>query len=502
MHRSWAPVHSGSALCSLIKGRTTIEFPTHILKGRLNFLYFCPNRIDKVSPSLALLLWFTLLLALLRFDPAKERGISLALWVPVIWIFIVATRLPSQWLGAGMGQVAEAMQEGNALDRTIYSLLILLALGILMSRSFEWGRFCVANLALTALLSFALLSVLWSDFPFVAFKRWFRDLGTYLVILVALSDPRGFEAVRTLLRRLYFLLIPLCLLLNKYFPAMAKMYDPWTGQGYFMGATTSKNMLGVLCLVSALFFLWDTLTRWGDRKERRTRWILGVNVALFAMTLQLLSQAGSATSNVCFVLGCGVIAAAHSKTVKRRPARLAVLIPVAICLYLLLEFGLQIDTVALVSEAVGRNRDLTGRTHIWSVVLSANTNPYVGTGYESFWLGSRLLWVWEQAGWINEAHNGYLEVYLNQGLIGLFLLAGFLIASYRTICRRLRASASLGSLSLALWTVLLFYNGTESAFGGQLLWVVFLLQVITVPGRGERSPAEGGFARGAPLPRY
>ena len=42
-------------------------------------------------------------------------------------------------------------------------------------------------------LSFALMSFCWSDFPFVAFKRWFRDLGNYLVILVVLvrSAPAG-----------------------------------------------------------------------------------------------------------------------------------------------------------------------------------------------------------------------------------------------------------------------------------------------------------------------
>lgn len=445
-----------------------------------------------MSPSLALLLWFVFLLALLRFDPAKDPGTSLALWVPVIWIFIVGSRLPSQWLGSQVADVAAAFEEGNPLDRSIYLALMLLAFGILMSRSFKWGKFCVANVALTALLSFALLSVLWSDFPIVAFKRWFRDLGTYMVILVALSDPRPFEAVRMLLRRLYFLLIPLCLLLNKYFPAMAKAYDQWTGQGAFIGATTSKNMLGVLCLVSGLFFFWDILTRWGDRKERRTRWIIGVNVALFAMTLQLISQTGSATSNVCLVLGCVVIAAAHSETANRRPTLLTVLIPAGICLYLLLEFGFSINIIELVTKAVGRSTDLTGRTNIWSVVLSTNTNPYVGTGYESFWLGPRLEWVWERAGAgrLNEAHNGYLEVYLTLGVIGLFLLAGFLIASYRTICRRVRASASHGSLGLALWTVLLFYNVTESAFRGHLLWVVFMLEVITVPGRSEHFPTE------------
>jgi O-antigen ligase len=143
---------------------------------------------------------------------------------------------------------------------------------------------------------------------------------------------------------------------------------------------------------------------------------------------------------------------------------------------------------------VGRDPDLTGRTHIWSIVLSTGTNPLVGTGYESFWLGPRLEWVWEQAGTINEAHNGFLEVYLNLGLIGVFLLVGFLIGSYRTISRQLRSFSSLSSLSVALWTVLLFYNATESAFRGHLMWVAFLLGVITLPPRPMASRTVSGFA--------
>ena len=47
-------------------------------------------------------------------------------------------------------------------------------------------------------------------------------------------------------------------------------------------------MLGVLCLISGLFFFWDTVTRWPERKERRTKRIILVNVAFIAMTLWLL----------------------------------------------------------------------------------------------------------------------------------------------------------------------------------------------------------------------
>ena len=88
-------------------------------------------------------------------------------------------------------------------------------------------------------------------------------------------------------------------------------------------------------------------------------------------------------------------------------------------------------------------------------------------------------------GRINEAHNGYLEVYLNLGIIGLFLLVGFVIASYRTICKRLRPFSNLASLTLALWIILLFFSVTEAGFRSGLMWVTFLLGAIAVPVRAE-----------------
>src|SRR5438309_6099997 len=136
--------------------------------------------------------------------------------------------------------------------------------------------------------------------------------------------------------------------------------------------------------------------------------------------------------------------------------------------------------------AVGKDPTLTDRTTIWALVLSTHTNALIGTGYESFWLGPRLEWFWQRGlGMINEAHNGYLEVYLNLGLIGIFLLAGFLIASYRTICRRLEPFSSLASLTLALWIVMLFYSVTEAGFRSGLMWLTFLLGSMDVSRRTE-----------------
>jgi exopolysaccharide production protein ExoQ len=429
-----------------------------------------------MPPSLALFLWLVFVVGLFRYDPAKQAGTTSALWIPLIWIFIVATRLPSQWFGARIGQSATILEEGNSFDRTISIILILISIGILFSRSFQWFDFFSKNIALTTFLLFCLLSVVWSDFPFVAFKRWIRDLGGYFVILVALSESDPLEAVRALLRRLYYLLIPLCILLIKYYPALSRHYDPWTGLPTFSGAATSKNTLGVLCLCSGLFFFWDTLARWSKRKEPRMRPIIFVNILFIVMTLWVIEMSSSATSRLCLAIGCLIMLAAHNRAAKI-PTYLKVLIPGVISMYGILAFGFGVDINAVVAELMGRDPTLTGREDIWKVVLSVRASSLLGTGYESFWLGPRLLKVWEFFPGINEAHNGYLQMYLQLGFVGLSILGWMLISFFRSISKRGDPS-SLASLCLALWSVLAIYNVTEAAFQGGLLWLTLLLGVL------------------------
>src|ERR1700690_1873379 len=112
-----------------------------------------------MPPTLALLLYLILLLGLFYFDPAKDSRVSATLWVPLIWMFILGSRLPSQWLGTQMGSGAQALQEGNPLDRSIDLILIVLAVFILITRSFKWNAFAAGNLALITFIFFALVSV-------------------------------------------------------------------------------------------------------------------------------------------------------------------------------------------------------------------------------------------------------------------------------------------------------------------------------------------------------
>jgi len=433
-----------------------------------------------MNPTLALAIWFVLVLALFVFDPAKYTKAP-ALWVPVIWMSFLGSRSPAMWLGtSGATDAAQALEQGNPVDRTIFSLLTLAAFTILVSRSFPWRKFLAQNFALASFVAFGLLSVAWSDFPLASFKKWFRDMGVWMAVLVVLSDPRPLDAVRSVLRRVFYLLVPLSIILIKYYPNLGKAFSQWGGQEY-TGVSTSKNMLGLVCLVSGIFFFWDTITNWRQRTDARNRRVIFVNVAFIGMILWLLSFSQSTTSTICLTIGCSVIAATDCKFGRRHPRWIKVLAPMPFFVYVILAWGF--GMAGQLSEGIGKSAHMSDRTHIWEVLLSVPTNPVLGTGYQSFWLGPRVEWIWARLDGDNvlEAHNGYLETYLQLGLVGLSLLCTFLIATYRKVCKKLEPLIPLGSLGIGLWSLSLFYNVTEAAFGPGLLFVTFLLGSLEVP---------------------
>ena len=80
-----------------------------------------------MPPLIALALYIVLLIPLLRHALAQEGPHTWARWVPTVWVGIAMTRLPSQWLEMTAGSTAQAMEEGNWLDRCVYGAIIFLA---------------------------------------------------------------------------------------------------------------------------------------------------------------------------------------------------------------------------------------------------------------------------------------------------------------------------------------------------------------------------------------
>ena len=115
---------------------------------------------------------------------------------------------------------------------------------------------------------------------------------------------------------------------------------------------------------------------------------------------------------------------------------------------------------------LGRRPDLTTRVPMWQDLLSMVKNPLVGTGFESFWLGERrniMVDNWSIGG---QAHNGYLDMYLNLGLAGLFFMLAWLLNGFRRLQNLMIFDPSTAILHFSFLVVIALYNWTEATFVG------------------------------------
>src|SRR5213083_1186348 len=197
------------------------------------------------------------ILGLFLLDRDRTSRTSPALWVPAAWLGIATSRDISQWFNTVLvTDSPDQLLEGSPVDRLIYAALLVAALVVLVSSAERARSLLRANWPLVVFFLFCAISVLWSDYPFVAFKRWTKALGNLVMVLVVLTERDPPAAVRQLLTRTGFLLIPLSVLLIKYFPQLGRQFSPWGGMAYSSGVAIGKNGLGILCLVMGLGSLW------------------------------------------------------------------------------------------------------------------------------------------------------------------------------------------------------------------------------------------------------
>jgi exopolysaccharide production protein ExoQ len=173
--------------------------------------------------------------------------------------------------------------------------------------------------------------------------------------------------------------------------------------------------------------------------------------------------------------------ASSIRAVLRRPVLIHLLIAaeLTVCASVLF-LGASPDVL----RAMGRDPTLTDRTAIWGLVIGLIDNPILGTGFESFWLGQRLVEVWKFYSWgPTQAHNGYLEIYLQLGWIGVLLLAVVIVTGYRTVAAALQQRLPTANLMLAYFFVGLTYNFTEAAFFRMMAsaWILLLLAMTRIP---------------------
>ncbi|HEY1581361.1 MAG TPA: O-antigen ligase family protein [Terracidiphilus sp.] len=400
-----------------------------------------------------------------------------------MWLLINGSRQPSQWLGLSSGIADQALSEGSSVDQVIYGTLIVAGILVLQNRGVRIGQLAKNNSWIILFFLYEGISFVWSDFAFISFKRWIKASGDFVMVFVLLSDAYPVRAITAAIKRAGYILIPLSVLLIKYYQDWGRIIDDW-GRSYYTGVTLDKNMFGYLLFAYGLFFASGLVYAFRQYSSSRAamRPVLVSYALLLAMVAWLTPLANSKTSLVALVSGIAVILALQFSRIKRHLWSFLIA-TVLIAAISNVFFSIQ----GAVLEASGRDATLTGRTEIWKTVLNEPNNPLLGTGYASFWLGERLhrIWALYPRTPLLQAHNGYIEVYLNLGVVGVALLGAVLWTGLRNAGRRLRAAHNttgnaddslFRTFAMAYILAYLIYNMTEATFQGlNFLFIIFLL---------------------------
>ncbi len=359
-----------------------------------------------------------------------------------------------------------------------------------------------SNPFLLLVLLYCLASTLWSPYPFVTLKRGIV-LGILIVIGLATPPPLGGsrQLIRTLLTTLSLLCF-LSLLVALAFPDIGT--DPVLDHAW-RGITWHKNQLGNAAAYAMLLWLYE----WTRRDLDRRLCAAGMLLSLF-----ILVMARSSTALLMTALSCAVYLYGNWSWLRKTRIDLVLMLGGLVLLILFLHFHFIAtgrmptwqDLTGPVAGLFGKGTDLTGRTNIWHLVwFSVQQHFLLGIGYGAFWLGvgGPAQYIGDALFWMpNHAHNGYLDILNELGVVGLVLFMLALLWHLGCLLRLMRHDRREATLHLAIFSIIAVSNLTETDFlSGTLFQNLMLLysmmHVSARLARARRAPPH----RHAPPPR-
>jgi exopolysaccharide production protein ExoQ len=349
--------------------------------------------------------------------------------------------------GAFLAMLLETEQtglEGNPSWRLLlainYAAVALVVLPWYRETLFVLRR----NWALVSLLVLAVLSSLWAEMPDLVFRRSIGLFGTTL-FGIALAVRLSFQEQLLMLRWLFRIVAVLSLACVVLFPS----YGIST-EGEWRGVFQYKNAMGSAMGLSLL-------VEWQLPAASRLSKVLKILAMLLYAVLLLNSD--SVTPAVALVGTLILLNTYEFMALRLRVPLYAFFTIIAVL------FSVGLSLVVAKSDSVlgflGRSSNLTGRTEIWSLVLSfIPQKPILGYGYSGFWLGaSSESYLVNRAlgGPIMYSHNGYLETLLTLGVVGLLLALLFIGTGFKRalyLSQQRQSGMELRPLTFLLYFIL------------------------------------------------
>jgi exopolysaccharide production protein ExoQ len=380
-----------------------------------------------------------------------------------------------------------AGSDQDPLTRGIWLALYLVMIYLVAPHWREVVDLMKRNIWIPVLMLLVLGSAAWSGDPGLTARRAVAiDLGALYGYYLAVRFSTA-EVVR-LLR----IAIAVALLLSVAFIVFLPSYGIY--QDLFRGSTwrgvfLHKNPLGRAAALGVLLALLPA--QWYRRRAPV--------IALSGVALVLLIGSASTTALLAAALPCviAVVVYAARRLGGQACFALAILASAGVLGTSAFGPGLPIGHLQQATlTALGKDRTLTDRTSVWRAVRpEIAQKPWLGYGVSGFWRGwdGPSAAVWALVPWHPvHSHNGYLDLALDLGLVGLCVFVAGLFVIVRQALRLVRRRSSLTCLwALLFLAFLLVESSAESVLvrPNSIWWILYVFTAAAIA--KEAAGAEG-----------
>jgi exopolysaccharide production protein ExoQ len=313
----------------------------------------------------------------------------------------------------------------------------------------------LTELPITAFPAMALLSTVWSDNPGITFRR---SIALWLTMMFGYYMARRF----TLREQLHLIAWVCGISIFFSFPFgllhIGRKED--LIEGAWNGIFGQKNVLGGMMALSVLVFL---VLR---KVEPEKRWRMRMGI-LAALVLLVLSRSVGALVITTMVFLLVPMAGILRKGIARALTGMALvgLCGTTVVFWVIVHWG-------TFTGALGKGETMSGRLQLWVLcVVMALQKPWLGYGYSAFWLGMqgpsfRILRVLPSI-FNSRAHNAFLQVWLELGLVGVGLLVIiFVVYIIRAALMFRRTAQPEAMWPLMILVFFFLYSLTETVIPG------------------------------------
>jgi O-antigen ligase len=415
-------------------------------------------------------------------DSKNQFAITIATWiVPIIFLYaFLITFLSSFSFSSNLQNINDSVAEGSLGNKLFW--IFLLSISVFVWRKLYKNRIKTLNLhiyLLIAYISLEVLSAVWSAVPLISLRRSIQQT----IILFCILTPflLGIDKNQILFKvcaiLAFIVLINIVLIPLFGIPSFG-----------YNGTFPQKNLLGQISTIAFFLCVYAAIQTIGKNR------VFFIFSAALAILLVVISRSKTSLALLMIVpfISYVFITIAHVKNPLTRSV--LILINITVIFSIISASILVPFDIYDISNLLFHDRTFTGRTRIWEFAgYYINQAPIIGYGYGSFWgIGSATKAIGEGfIGGLLQAHDGYVDIILETGYLGLTIASLFLLALLRQIVSIPKNDKWLAILLLSCVIFILLNNTMESSLFRSYvpLWVTLLLSAgLSIQSKAQRKP--------------